>query len=140
MAYKSFKGKWQVGGDKPVISILSTGLICFNKACYETFVKPAGYTHMKLYYDAETKTMVFEPLHRKIGEVIYPIRVTKTGLLAVVKAKPFLEHFGIKYQGQSRSYPAYETIVPGSYPGYQRTRMKPNGIEIRLEEYIRDNS
>ncbi|MBI4711830.1 MAG: hypothetical protein HY762_00765 [Planctomycetes bacterium] len=30
MAYKSFKGKWQAFGEKPIISILSTGLICFN--------------------------------------------------------------------------------------------------------------
>jgi hypothetical protein len=38
MAYKSFKGKWQVTGDKPVVSILSTGLICFISPDFTAFL------------------------------------------------------------------------------------------------------
>jgi hypothetical protein len=136
MSYKSFKGKWQAFGDKPIISILSTGRICFNKVCYETFVKPTGYKYVKLYYEPETKKVAFEFRPEKKGDFVLPVNLTKTGLLAVVSGKTFFNHFGIKYQGQSRSYPVRETIIYESTPGYKRTRKGVKGIEIRLDEYL----
>ena len=144
MAYKSFKGKrkWQVFGDKPIISILSTGLICFNKVCYETFVKPTGYQYVTLYYDPEAKKIAFELCTgKKPGDFVLPITLAKTGLIAIVKAKTFLNHLGIKYEGQSRSYPVHQTTLYESGPGYQRTWSEVkriNLIEIRLDEYITD--
>jgi len=149
MAYKLFKGKWQVRGDKPTISILSTGLICFNQVCYERFVRsrlgrdsavasPSGYTHVKLYYDPEMKKIAFEPLQRKTGEFVLPIKLIKTGLLAIVRGKTFLEHFGIKYKGKARSYPAHQITLPEFGSGYKRTRSRVKGIEIRLDEYIEE--
>jgi hypothetical protein len=89
MSYKSFKGKWQVFGDKPTISILSTGLICFNKACYERFVQP-DHKYVKLYYDPQAKTIAFGLRPGKTGDFVLPINLTKTGLIAVVKGKTFL--------------------------------------------------
>ena len=152
MAYKSFKGKqrWQVGGDKPTISILSTGLICFNKACYERFVqpagspadrgKPSGYKYVKLYYDPEMKKIAFELLPEKTGERVFSINLTKTGRLAVIRAKDFLSYSGIKYEDKTRSYPVHQTIISKSGPGYKRTwsEVKVKVIEIRLDEYITD--
>ncbi|MFH1227729.1 MAG: hypothetical protein V1701_07485 [Planctomycetota bacterium] len=142
MAYKSFKGKWQVFGDKPAISILTTGQICFNKACYESFVKPAdnpaGYKYVKLYYDAEMKKIAFQLFQGKAGEFVLPINLTKTGLVAVVNGKTFLEHFGIKYQGLNRSYPVHQTTIHETSPGYKRIRKGVKGIEIHLTEYLAD--
>ena len=159
MAYKLFKGKqrWQVGGDKPMITILPAGLICFNKTCYEHFVKPTGYKsakggyaegtgmpqkgcirYVKLYYDAEMKKIAFELLSEKTGERVFPINLTKTGRLAVIKAKDFLTYSGIKYAAEIRSYPVHQTIISKSGSGYKRTwsEVKVKVIEIRLDEYI----
>jgi len=150
MAYKSFKGKWQVFGDKPIISILSTGQICFNKVCYDLFVKP-DYKYVKLYYDPQTKKIAFEFRPEKRGEFVFPIRLAKTGLLAIVNGKTFLSYFGIKparpglpagqagdrsggYEDKPRSYPVHQTNLPGSDAGYSQRMVK--GIEIRLDEYI----
>ncbi|MBI4738680.1 hypothetical protein HY772_03830, partial [Candidatus Woesearchaeota archaeon] len=77
MVYKSFKGKWPVTGDKPVISILTTGLICFNKTCYDAFVKPSACKFVKLYYEPEMQKIAFVPVNREIGEVILPIKLVK---------------------------------------------------------------
>jgi hypothetical protein len=147
MAYKSFKGKWQSFGDKPIISILSTGLICFNKVCYETFVKPArpnaeggqagspadrdkptNCKYVKLYYEPETKKVAFEFRSEKKGDFVLPVNLTKTGLLAVVNGKTFFNQFGIKYPEQSRSFPVHQTS--------RYSRIK--GIEIKLTEYFPD--
>ena len=136
MAYKSFKGKWQVGGDKPTITILPAGLFCFNKACYESFVKSSDSMYAKLYYDPVTKKIAFEFLQTKAGEFAFPIKLTKTGLVAVVNARPFLEHFGIEYKAKPRSYPVHPTTIHDPSSGYQRTWGKVKGIEIRLDEYI----
>ena len=141
MAYKSFQGKWRVFGDEPTISILPTGLICFNKVCYERFVgshhpvkdKPA-YQYVKLYYDPETKKIAFAFLMEKTGEFVFPIRLAKTGLLAIISGKAFLSYFGIKYEEKARSYPVHETFLPASGSGYSRRRVK--GIEIHLDEYM----
>ena len=147
MSYKSFKGKWQVGGDKSVISILPTGLICFNKPCYERFVKPAGspadrdqpdHKYVKLYYDPEMKKIAFELLPEKSGERVFSISLTKTGRLAVIRAKDFLSYSGIKYQEKARSYPVHQAIISKSGSGYKRTwsEVKVKVIEIRLDEYM----
>jgi len=138
MAYKSLKGKWEVGGDKPVITLLPNGLICFNKVCYERYIKVDNYGYVKLYYEPEMKKIAFQPLHKEIGERVFPISLIKPGLLAVIRAKTFLTSFGIKYEGQVRSYPVHETYIiePGS--GYKRTwsEAKIKVIEIRLDEYL----
>ena len=126
MAYKSFKGKWQAFGDKPIISILSTGLICFNKVCYETFVKPTNCKYVKLYYEAEMKKVAFEFRSEKKGDFVFPVNLTKTGLLAVVNGKTFFNQFGIKYHEQSRSFPVHQTS----------RYSKIKGIEIKLSEYF----
>jgi len=146
MSYKSFKGKWPVTGDKPVISILTTGLICFNKACYEGFVKPAGSPadrgkptnckYLKLYYDPAVKKIAFEPVNREVGAAVFPVKLVKPGLFGVVSGKTFLNACGIKYQEQVRSYPVHETIIRESGPGYQGTRKGVKGIEIKLTEYF----
>ena len=126
MAYKSFKGKWQAFGDKPIISILSTGLICFNKVCYETFVKPTNCKYVKLYYEPEMKKVAFEFRSEKKGDFVLSINLTKTGFLAVVNGKTFFNHFGIKYPEQSRSFPVHQTS----------RYSKIKGIEIKLSEYF----
>jgi len=126
MTYKSFKGRWQVFGDKPVISILSTGLICLNKACYDQFVKPTNCNYVKLYYEPETTKMAFEFHPVKKGDFVLAISLIKTGFLAVIRAKTFLDYFGIKYQGQHRSYPVHYPI--------KNSQIK--GIEIKLTEYM----
>ena len=133
MAYKSFKGKWQAFGDKPIISILSTGLICFNKVCYETFVKPTD-KYVKLYYDPQAKKIAFELRPGKTGEFVFPIKLAKTGLIAIISGKTFLNQFGIKYKDKSRSYPVHTTNLPETDSGYSKRMVK--GIEIRLDEYI----
>lgn len=140
MSYKQFKGKWQVAGDKPTISILPAGLICFNKACYERFILLAKAKYTRLYYDPEMKKIAFELLPAKKGEFVLPITLTKTGLVAVVNGKKFLEHFGIKYPGEVRSYPVHQSYVTDSSPGYKRTwsQGKRGVLEIHLDEYITD--
>ena len=135
MAYKAFKGKWQAFGDKPVISILSTGLICFNKACYDTFVKPSGCKYVKLYHEPEMRRVAFEFRPSKAGDYVFSINLTKTGFLAVVNGKIFFKYFKIKYDKVSRSYPVRATIIYDSSPGYKRVRKGVKGIEIRLDEY-----
>ena len=126
MSYKSFKGKWQAFGDKPIISILSTGLICFNKACYESFVEPTNRKYVKLYYEPETKKVAFEFRSEKKGDFVLPVNLTKTGFLAVVNGKTFFNQFGIKYNEQSRSFPVHQTSK------YSKIK----GIEIKLSEYF----
>jgi len=133
MAYKLFRGKWQVFGDKPTISILSTGLICFNKACYNTFIKSTNCKYVKLYYDPDAKKIAFGLRPGKIGEFVLPITLAKTGLIAIIRAKTFLEHFGIKYKEQSRSYPVHTTNLPESDSGYSSRMVQ--GIEIILDEH-----
>ena len=134
--YKAFKGKWQAFGDKPIISILSTGLICFNKACYDTFVKPTNCKYVKLYHEPDIRSVAFEFRPGKAGDFVLSINLTKTGYLAVVNAKTFFKQFGIKLPEQPRSYPVSETIIYESSPGYKRKRVGVKGIEIRLEEYF----
>ena len=136
MSYKAFKGKWQAFGDKPIISILSTGFICLNKVCYDTYVKSSGYKYVKLYYNPEEKKIAFEFRSDRKGEFVLPVNLTKTGVLAVVHSKTFFNYFGIKYEGQSRSFPVHETIIRASGPGYQGTRKPVKGIEIKLTEYF----
>jgi len=138
MAYKSFKSKqrWEAFGDKPVISILSTGLICFNKACYERFVKPANCGYAKLYYNDEQKKIAFELRPGKTpGQPVFPITLTKTGLIAVVNAKAFLENFGIPYKDRPRSFLAHQVPLPEAASGYKRKWSEiPRGLEIRLTD------
>ena len=136
MSYKAFKGKWQAFGDKPVISILSTGLICFNKACYDTFVKPTNCKYVKLYYEPETKKVAFAFRNDRKGEFVLPVNLTKTGILAVVHGKIFFKQFGIKYPEQSRSFPVHESIIREAPQGYKRTMSGVKGIEIKLTEYM----
>jgi len=136
MTYKAFKGKWQAFGDKPVISILSTGLICFNKVCYDTFVKPSGCKYVKLYHEPEIRSVAFEFKPGRVGDFVMSINLTKTGYLAVVNGKTFFKQFGIKLPEQPRSYPVRETIIYDSSPGYKRKRIGVKGIEIRLDEYL----
>jgi hypothetical protein len=138
MSYKSFKGKWQAFGDKPIISILSTGLICFNKACYELYVKPSNCKYVKLYHDSDMRSIAFEFRPEKVGDFVLSISLTKTGYLAVVNGKTFFNYFKIKCPAEPRSYPVRETIIYESTPGYKRTRQGVKGIEIRLEEYLAD--
>jgi len=140
MAYKSFKGKWQAFGDKPFISILSTGLICFNKACYDTFVKPSGCKYVKLYYEPDMRKVAFEFKSSKAGDFVLPVNLTKTGFLAVINGKTFFKNFKIKYDGESKSYLVRETIIYDSSPGYKRARKGVKWIEIRMDEYIPVNS
>ncbi|MBI4739111.1 hypothetical protein HY772_06135, partial [Candidatus Woesearchaeota archaeon] len=135
-----FKGKWPVTGDKPVISILTTGLICFNKSCYDSFVKPSDCKFVKLYYEPEMQKIAFVPVNREIGEVILPIKLVKPGLFGLVNGKKFLNSCGIKYQAQVRSYPARAADIPDSSPGYKRTWKPIKGIEIRLTEYMSADS
>lgn len=138
MSYKSFKGKWQVAGDKPTVTILPAGLFCFNKPCYEQFIKVTNCKYAKLYYDPEFKKIAFELLPEKKGEQVFPISLTKTGLVAVVNGKVFFNHHVIKYPGEVRSYPARQTYITEPGPGYKRTwsETKKQVIEIRLDEYI----
>jgi len=136
MAYKSFKGKWPVTGEKPVISILSTGLICFNRVCYDTFIKPSGRKYVKLYYEPETKKIAFEPVNREVGAAVFSVKLVKPGFFGVVSGKTFLNACGIKYQEQTRSFPVHETIIRESSPGYQGARKGVKGIEIKLSEYF----
>ena len=138
MAYKAFKGKWQAFGDKPVISILSTGLICFNKACYDTFVKPTNCKYVKLYYEPDVKKVAFAFRNDRKGEFVLPVNLTKTGVLAVVHSKAFFNHFGIKYPEQSRSFPVHEANIHESPASYKRTWSESTvkGIEIKLTEYM----
>jgi hypothetical protein len=140
MSYKSLKGKWQVAGDKPTITLLPAGLFCFNKVCYELFVLPSNAKYVKLYYDPEMKKIAFELLTAKAGEQVFPISLTKTGLVAVVNARKFLEHFGIKYAGKPLSYPVHQTIMAKPGSGYKRTwrEVRLEVLEIRLDEYITD--
>mgnify|MGYP001568203962 CR=1 FL=1 len=140
MSYKAFKGKWQAFGDKPIISILSTGLICFNKVCYDTFIKPSGCKYVKLYYESETKKVAFAFRNDRKGEFVLPVNLTKTGVLAVVHSKTFFNHFGIKCLEQSRSFPVHETIIHASATGYKRTWSGVKGIEIKLTEYMSTDS
>ena len=125
MSYKAFKGKWQAFGDKPVISILSTGLICFNKACYDIYVKPTNCKYVKLYYEPETKKIAFEFCSVKKGDYVFSVNLAKTGFLAIVNGKTFFNYFGIKYQEQSRSFPVHQTKRSSGI----------KGIEIKLTEY-----
>ena len=136
MSYKAFKGKWQAFGDKPIISILSTGLICFNKACYDTFVKPTNCKYVKLYYEPDVKKVAFAFRNDRKGEFVLPVNLTKTGVLAVVHSKAFFNHFGIKYPEQSRSFPVHESIIREAPQGYKRTWSGVKGIEIKLTEYM----
>jgi len=133
MSYKSFNGKWRVYADSPIISILPTGLFCFNTVCYERFIKPANYKYVKLYYDPEAKKIAFELLTGKPGE---PIRLVKTERIALVSGKAFLSQFGIKYEGEVRSYPVHETTIHEntSGQGYKDRWIGVKGIEIRLDE------
>ncbi|MEK7310005.1 MAG: hypothetical protein AAB038_04230 [Planctomycetota bacterium] len=140
MSYKSFKGKWPVTGDKPVISILTTGLICFNKACYDSFIKPTNCKYLKLYYDPDAKKIAFEPINREVGAAVFPVKLVKPCLFGIVSGKTFLNACGIKYQAQVRSYPVHETIIRDSGLGYQGTRKGVKGIEIKLTEYFPANS
>ncbi|MBI5778979.1 MAG: hypothetical protein HZA49_05940 [Planctomycetes bacterium] len=125
MSYKAFKGKWQAFGDKPIISILSTGLICFNKACYDTYVKPTNCKYVKLYYEPDMKKVAFAFRNDRKGEFVLPVNLTKTGLIAVVNGKTFFNQFGIKYPEQSRSFPVHQTKPSSGI----------KGIEIKLTEY-----
>jgi hypothetical protein len=84
------------------------------------------------------RSIALEFRPEKVGDFVLSISLTKTGYLAVVNGKTFFNYFGIKYQGQSRSYPVRETIIYESTPGYKRTRKGVKGIEIRLEEYLPD--
>jgi len=138
MAYKSFKGKWPVTGDKPVISILTTGLICFNKACYDTFVKPTNCKYVKLYYDPDMKKVAFAFRNDRKGEFVLQVNLTKTGVLAVVNGKTFFNHFGVKYPEQSRSFPVHEASIHEAATSYKRTWSESvvKGIEIKLTEYM----
>jgi hypothetical protein len=126
MAYKAFKGKWQAFGDKPIISILSTGLICFNKACYDTFVKPTNYKYVKLYYEPDMKKVAFAFRNDRKGDYVLSVNLTKTGLLAVVNGKTFFSRLGIKCPEQSRSFPVHQTKKSSGV----------KGIEIKLTEYF----
>jgi len=126
MSYKAFKGKWQAFGDKPIISILSTGFICLNKVCYDTYVKSSGYKYVKLYYNPEEKKIAFEFRSDRKGEFVLPVNLTKTGLIAVINAKTFFNQFGIKYPEKPRSFPIH--------PAPKYTKIK--GIEIKLSEYM----
>ena len=138
MAYKAFKGKWPVTGDKPVISILTTGLICFNKACYDTFVKPTNCKYVKLYYDPDMKKVAFAFRNDRKGEFVLQVNLTKTGVLAVVNGKTFFNHFGVKYPEQSRSFPVHEASIHEAATSYKRTWSESvvKGIEIKLTEYM----
>ena len=142
MSYKAFKGRWQAFGDKPIISILSTGLICFNKACYDTFVKPSGCKYVKLYYEPETKKVAFAFRNDRKGEFVLPVNLTKTGVLAVVHGKTFFNHFGIKYPEQSRSFPVHQASIHETPTSYKRTWRESavKGIEIKLTEYMSADS
>ncbi len=93
---------------------------------------------MKLYYDPETKKIAFELRPGRIGEFVLSINLIKTGLLAIVKGKTFLNHFGVKYKEQSRSYPVHQTTIHESGSGYRRTITRIKVIEIRLDEYMID--
>ena len=140
MSYKSLKGKWQVAGDKPTITLLPAGMFCFNKVFYEQFVQPANCNYVKLYYDPEAKKIAFELLTDKSGEQVFPISLTQTGRVAVVKAKRFLDHFGIKYAGKPRSYTVHRAVMSRPGSGYKRTwsQVRLEVLEIRLDEYVAD--
>jgi hypothetical protein len=136
MAYKAFKGKWPVTGEKPVISILTTGLICFNRVCYESFIKTTDCKYLKLYYDPDVKKIAFEPVNREIGASVFPVKLVKPGLFGMVNGKTFLNACGIKYQEQVRSYPARAAEIHEPSQGYKSTWKGVKGFEIRLDEYI----
>ena len=89
---------------------------------------------MKLYYDPQIKRIAFGLLPGKTGEFVFPIKPAKTGLIAIISGKTFLNQFGIKYDDKHRSYPVHTTNLPESDSGYSRRMVK--GIEIRLDEYI----
>ncbi|MBI5779915.1 MAG: hypothetical protein HZA49_10760 [Planctomycetes bacterium] len=140
MAYKSFKSKqrWEAFGDKPVISILSTGLICLNKVCYDTYIKPTNCGYVKLYYNPDEKKIAFEMRPAKAyGEPVFLVTMAKTGPIAIVNARSFLKQCGIKYNEKSRSYLVYPVPLPEAASGYKRKWSEiPRGIEIRLtDEY-----
>ncbi|MBI4739613.1 hypothetical protein HY772_08815 [Candidatus Woesearchaeota archaeon] len=84
------------------------------------------------------RKVAFEFKPQKAGDFVFPINLTKTGFLAVVNGKTFLEHSGIKYAEKSRSFYARPTTIHESGPGYKRTWSGVKGIEIKLEEYIAD--
>ena len=115
---------------------LTTGLICFNRVCYDTFIKPSGRKYVKLYYDPETKKSAFEPVNREVGAAVFSVKLVKPGLFGVVSGKTFLNACGIKYQEQVRSFPVHESIIREAPQGYKRTWSGVKGIEIKLTEYF----
>lgn len=137
MAYKLFQGKWRVSGDKPMVSIMSGGVFCFNTSCYLGYIKPNGYEYAKVYYDSATNKIAFELRKEKTSDFAYPIRVTQTKRLALVSGKAFLNYYKIPYGEKPRSYTVHPTTIHAPEPnsGYQDRYRVTKGIEIHLNEH-----
>jgi hypothetical protein len=102
--FETFVSGPRRAGCSPRVTLAKTGNLNFNRAFKDAYGKDLESRHIIFRYDSKNEVIGLRIVLERTPHS-RPIRVLQGGKGLTVSARAFLKHFGIPYEGGSRSYP-----------------------------------